>query len=283
MPTTVHVKNISTETSESQIRDFFSFCGKISDLSVTPDSDAADGSKSAAVTFEKEAAARTALLLDSTQLGPAQVRVNMAASLDELGAKPPQAESSTESKTGSDEIAQEDKPRSRIMAEYLAHGYVISDMAIERALQLDQQHGISARFTAALRDFDSRFHITERAQAVDRQYGVVDRAAGAWRGMNSYFDRALDTPTGQRLRQFYEVGNKQVMDVHSEARHLADLKSNKADADSSSSDDKKGLHSVGDSGRTKCNCNANVGECPCEPGKCACGDCAKNPDNIKSS
>lgn len=31
-PTTVHVKNISPSTSEAQVRDFFSFCGKISNL-----------------------------------------------------------------------------------------------------------------------------------------------------------------------------------------------------------------------------------------------------------
>lgn len=277
MPATVHVKNLSQQTSEAQIRDFFSFCGKISDLSVTPDSSAADSSQSAAVTFEKEAAARTALLLDNTQLGPAQVQVSLASSLDDLGAKVPQAESSTDVKDEHD-ITQEDKPRSRIMAEYLAQGYVISDKAIERALQLDQQHGISARFTTALKDFDSRFHLTERAQAVDKQLGVTDRAVLAWRGMHSYFDQAMGTPTGRRLRTFYETGNKQVMDVHNEARHLADLKSGKSGAGGSSETEKMGLHAVGEAGRTKCNCGADSSQCPCEPGKCACGDCPKNQD-----
>ena len=49
-PTTIHVKNISTQTSEDQVRDFFSFCGKISSISVTKDN---EGTQSAAVTFEK--------------------------------------------------------------------------------------------------------------------------------------------------------------------------------------------------------------------------------------
>ena len=54
-PTTVHVSGISGTTSEKEVRDFFSFCGKISNLSTTTES---DGKQSAAVTFEKPTAAK---------------------------------------------------------------------------------------------------------------------------------------------------------------------------------------------------------------------------------
>ncbi|KAG9885103.1 hypothetical protein KCV02_g19213, partial [Aureobasidium melanogenum] len=84
MSTTVSVQNISAQTSEKEVRDFFSFCGKISHISVTPESNAADSVKSASVTFEKESAAKTALLLDNTQLGANQVHVTTTASLDQL-------------------------------------------------------------------------------------------------------------------------------------------------------------------------------------------------------
>lgn len=272
MSTTVHVKDISKDTSEKEIRDFFSFCGKISNLSVTPTSDGDKATQSATVTFEKETAAKTALLLDNTQLGSAQVHVSSAASLDQLSGQTAGAGDSGGQAIGKDEdIAQEDKPRSRILAEYLAHGYIISDKAIERALALDQQHGITARFAAALRDFDTRFHATERAQKVDAKYSVTGRAADAWRGMSSYFDKAMDTPTGQKLRSFYDAGNKQVLDVHNEARHLANLKSSKQGTGS-------GLHTVQGTDRTQCNCGADSENCPCEPGKCACNNCGKNPE-----
>lgn len=278
MSTTVHVKNIARDTDEKTIRDFFSFCGKISSISVTPSSDDSDATQSATVVFEKETAAKTALLLDNTQLGSSQVHVTSAASLDDLGAK-----SAEDAEGGKDdsEVRQEDKPRSRIIAEYLAHGYTISDKAIERALHLDQQHGISARFTAALKNFDSRFHATEKAQAVDNKFGVSGRANEAWRGLNSYFERALGTPTGQRLRKFYEAGNKQVIDVHNEARHLADLKAGKegSGADSGSAGgDSNTPQAVPGTDRTKCNCAADMGNCPCEAGKCACASCGKNPE-----
>ncbi|KAK4982337.1 Protein vip1 [Elasticomyces elasticus] len=236
MSNTVHVKNISSQTSEKEVRDFFSFCGKISSLSVTRTSDSADSTQSATVTFEKETAAKTALLLDSTQLGPAQVHVSSAASLDQMSG----GKSAGSADEHGEDIAQEDKPRSRIVAEYLAHGYVISDKAIERAIALDNQHGISNRFMNALTNFDSKFKATEKAQAVDQKYGVTDKAYSGWRGLNSYFDKAMGTPTGQKVRQFYSVGNKQVVDVHNEARHLANLKSGKNETTP-----------VGD-GKTKC-------------------------------
>lgn len=277
MSTTVNVQNIAKETDEKHIRDFFSFCGKISDLSVKEEG---ESTKSAKVTFEKETAAKTALLLDNTQLGSAQVHVTIADS---------HSASSSEKATGAgqnsnsndDDVAQEDKPRSRIIAEYLAHGYVISDHIIERALAVDKQHGLYDRFTSALRSFDERLHATASAHAVDSRLGVTDRATGAWRGLSSYFDQALDTPTGRRLRAFYEMGNKQVVDVHNEARHLADLKSGKSSTAGSSTGAGKegsGLHQVEGTNRTKCNCCADLGKCPCESGKCACNDCPKNAD-----
>ncbi|KAF2262610.1 actin cytoskeleton protein-like protein [Lojkania enalia] len=221
MATTIHVEGISTKTSEDEIKSFFSFCGKIQSLSVTPvDAD----TQSASVTFEKPAAAKTALLLDNTQLGPNSVHVSAAKSIDELAGD----HTTTAEEAAKDHgLAQEDKPRSRIFAEYLAHGYAISDKAIERALAIDQQHGVSTRFTTVLKNFDSRFHATERAHAVDTKLGVTEKVNLGWQSLSSYFNKAVDTPTGQKLRKFYETGNKTVMDVHNEARHLADLKSGK--------------------------------------------------------
>lgn len=221
-PSTVHVKNIAPQTTSDQVRDFFSFCGKIQDLSVSSDG----STQSASVTFEKANAAKTALLLDNTQLGPNQVAVSASPSLAE--AKIPESGTAAAAAagpgSGQHHVAQDDKPRSRILAEYLAHGYTVSDKAIAQAIAMDNQHGISTRFTSALRDFDSKYKATERAQGLDKQYGVSERGSAAWNGLSSYFEKALGTPTGQKVRAFYEDGSKQVLDVHNEARRLADLR-----------------------------------------------------------
>ena len=258
---------------------------------MTPDSNDANGSKSAVVTFEKETAAKTALLLDNTQLGPAQVQVSSSTATPASGEKA--AAPGGEQQSG-ETIAQEDKPRSRIIAEYLAHGYVISDKAIERAISLDQQHGVSNRFMGALTNFDAKFGVSQRAIDMDQKLGASSKAQQGWLGLSSYFEKAANTPTGQRLRDFYDQGSKQVMDVHNEAKHLASLKSGKSEADlmnptaaaksasgtsgvATTADDIKVEPVTTSSGeeKTKCNCGGADGICKCEPGKCACSGCAK--------
>jgi len=279
MASTVHVKGISSQTSEKEVRDFFSFCGKIQSLSVTPETSDANSTQSASVTFEKETAAKTALLLDNTQLGPAQVHVTSASNLDQISG----------GKSGQDDedIEQEDKPRSRIVAEYLAHGYVLSDSAIQRAIDLDKQHGVSTRFMSALNQFDQKYKASERMQAVDQKYGLSQRGQQAWLGLNSYFEKAAGTPTGQRVRTFYEQGQKQVLDVHNEAKHLAALKSGKQPSTTTSAEggekstgvtaEEADLEKVTVDGKekTKCNCGGNDGTCPCKAGQCACSGCSK--------
>jgi hypothetical protein len=286
MSNTVHVKGISSQTSEKEVQDFFSFCGKISSISVNSDDAAGSGPKSATVTFEKETAAKTALLLDNTQLGPAQVQVTSDTATPASGEKAaaPGEEGHVEN------IAQEDKPRSRIVAEYLAHGYVISDKAIERAIALDQQHGVSNRFMSALTNFDSRFGVSERAVQMDQKMGASNKAQQGWLGLTSYFEQAANTPTGQRLRTFYDQGSKQVMDVHNEAKHLASLKSGKSQDDlmnpaAASKSAAGGVPTaeeanmekvnIGGEEKTQCNCGGVDGKCPCPPGQCACDGCSK--------
>ncbi|KAF2725031.1 hypothetical protein K431DRAFT_281501 [Polychaeton citri CBS 116435] len=282
MSNTVHVKGISHQTSEKEVRDFFSFCGKIQSLSVTPESNDSSASQTASVTFEKETAAKTALLLDNTQLGPTQVSVTSAASLDQIAGD--RSAASHDEPSDKEDISQEEKPRSRIVAEYLAHGYTISDKAIERAIALDQQHGVSNRFLGVLQGLDQKTKATERAQTVDSRYGITERAQAGWRGLSSYFEKAGETPTGQKIRAFYLEGQKQVLDVHNEALHLASLKKGdqKSSPESASATTTTGrsaeeaeLEKIDESGHTKCNCGGVDGKCPCEPGKCACTGCSK--------
>jgi len=256
----VKVTGISSQTSEKEVRDFFSFCGKISNLSVTSDS---SDTQSATVTFEKETAAKTALLLDNTTLGPASVHVTSDASSTTSTSKDAEHQEDHD-------VAQEDKPRARILAEYLAHGYVISDSVIEKGLALDKQHGISDRFTTTLLGFNDKYKVTDKSKAVDDKYALSSKAGAAWGGLSSYFDKTMGTPTGQKLRAFYEQGSRQVLDVHNEARHLANLKAGKTDNIATPVE--------GDTSRTTCKCGADTKNCPCAPGTCACSSCAKNPE-----
>jgi len=216
---TVYVKNISGSTSEKEIKEFFSFCGKISNIQVTP----AGETKEATVTFEKETAAKTALLLDNTQLGLTSVSVSSSA-----GSVDSEEHSNSHAEHDSDEITQEDKPRTRVIAEMLAHGYKFGDDSIQRAIDLDHKHGVSARFLDTLQKLDSKYKATEKAKSVDQSYGITSTATNAastvWSGLSSYYEKAAGTPTGQRVVNFYTQQQRTALDIHNEALRLANLK-----------------------------------------------------------
>jgi len=270
MSTTVHVKNIAPETSDKEVRDFFSFCGKITNLSITPSSADANATKSATVTFEREAAAKTALLLDQTKLGPNPVHVEGAHSLDELAAGHV-GSSGDEPNFGADDdpvARQENKPRSAIFAEMLSQGYVIGDQALETGIQLDKKHGLSARFTAALSALDQKIHATDRARSADQTYHIADKANSTRTSIVRYFERALDTPTGQKIRKFYSDAEKQVLDIHAEARRLADLKKQQQ-----AKSEEGGVFT--EPKETTCPCGGVDEACKCDPAKCACVGCSK--------
>ncbi|KFX87772.1 hypothetical protein V490_08024 [Pseudogymnoascus sp. VKM F-3557] len=248
---TVYVKNISSATSKKEVTDFFSFCGKIKSIEITPGAD----TQSAEVVFEKETAAKTALLLDNTQLGKTQVSVTGAEGAKEFD--------ESHAEKDSDEITQEEKPRSRIIAEYLAHGYVIGDQASQRALDLDQKHGISSKFLQTLNNLDSKYKATEKAKSADQSYGISTKAQGLFHSLASYYEKAAETPTGQKVVQFYSQTQKQVEDIHREARRLADLKKQEA-------------------GTTTCKCGSDSSICTCAPGTCGCAGCAKSGKSKKA-
>jgi len=233
----VYVKNISSETSEKEIREFFSFCGKISNLEVKSEG----ATKEASVTFEKETAAKTALLLDATRLGQNEVKVESA-----VAGSSDHDDYTHNTERDSDEITQEEKPRSRIIAEYLAHGYVIKDVGIQRAIDLDNKHGVSNRFLTTLQNLDQKYHATDKAKSVDQSYGVTQKANSLLSGLTSYYEKAAGTPTGQKLVNFYTQSQRQVIDIHNEAQRLADIKKREAGG----AEKAAGLEKDSESGKT---------------------------------
>lgn len=213
---TVIVKNISPRTSKKEINDFFSFCGKIASLEIQT----IDQSQQATVVFERETAADTALLLDNTQLGASQVKVLSAAGTREVNRDRYEENVDINDK----EITQEDKPCSRIVAEYLAHGYVLGDQTLHRAIDLDNKHGLTNRFLSTLKKFDSKYQATDKAKSMDQSYGVTPKVNNILTGLSTYYEKAAGTPSGKKIVNFYTQTSRQVVDIHNEARRLADLK-----------------------------------------------------------
>lgn len=247
---TVNVSNISHNATEKEIRDFFSFCGKIEELTITPASGESGAPQTASITFQQPSAARTALLLDNTQLQNVPIHVTAPASLSEL------QQDVEHNATEIEHPNQEDKPRTAIFAEYLASGYVLGDQILQRGIEFDEKRGISAKFRKFLVDLDSKHKVTDKSRAMDESYKITDRAHTGLNTVTRYFDEALNTPTGQKIHKFYLDGKKQVIDIHNEAVRLKEIK---------------------EKHEAKCTCATAGpnGECRCAPGACACDGCKK--------
>ena len=135
------------------------FCGKISKVEFNQEQ------HTATIHFEKPSAAKTALMLNGGTLDGAHLTIISDA-----------AEAKEEGAHHEEHIDQSDKPRAgsecslsschqeggrstrswrQVAAEYLAKGYTLSDQILQRAIELDKQHGISNKFLSYIQSLDT--------------------------------------------------------------------------------------------------------------------------------
>jgi len=216
----VQVSNIAEVSNEKTVHDFFSFCGTISKI----DFDETTLPKKATIYFERVSAAKTALMLNGGALDGS----NLIVTSEEVHADTVHADEPVASGSGEHHIHQEDKPRSGIAAEYLAKGYVLSDGILQKAIEMDKRHGISDHFLSYIQSIDQAVGsklggpeptLSEKAintaKSIDQKQHITVRA-------NTYYEKAIASPFGQKVFAFYSSTSKQVFDIHEEARRIAD-------------------------------------------------------------
>jgi len=216
---TVHVSGLASSTTEADLNNFFTFCGKITHIDFHEDGKP----KHAVVHFEKPSAAKTAVMLNGGTLDGVPLTVE-----SEVDHKDEEREDHTAP------IEQTDKPRAGIAAEYLARGYKLSDTVLQRAIEIDNKQGISKRFLSYITTLDSSIgaralgpdqtisgkvqstfgSASQQARSVDEQRGITKTA-------NDFYVKAFSSPLGQKVRQFYTSTSKQIVDIHEEARRIA--------------------------------------------------------------
>ncbi|KAI0078238.1 hypothetical protein K474DRAFT_1660690 [Panus rudis PR-1116 ss-1] len=221
---TIHVSQLSPQTTHQHLHDFFTFCGKIQSIEFN------ESAHTATIHFEKPQAAKTALMLNGGTLDGAHISVT--SENVHLDGEDKHHDSETHDGTWS----QEDKPKAGIIAEYLAKGYKLSDSILQRAIEYDTKQGISTRFLSYIQELDKKIgqkavgpdqtvsgklqeavaQAQAQAKAVDEQKGLTAKAA-------DYYTRALSSPFGQKVKQFYTTTSKQVLDIHEEALRIANL------------------------------------------------------------
>jgi len=214
----VYIANLSASTTKESLDKFMAFCGSIQSIEMQ------EGQK-AIVTFEKPSAASTALMLNGGTLDGSPIQV----SSEELTDDHPSVAGDHDEHG---DIPQESKPRTAIVAEYLAHGYVLSEPIINRAVAFDQKHGISSRFLEFFRtlteqtktksaELDQQHQISEKAAQADAKVGASEKAKQAISVGKSYYSRALNSQYGQQALSFYTTTKNSLKDVHEEASRIA--------------------------------------------------------------
>jgi len=239
MSYSVNVSGIAQSTTEDQLHDYFSFCGRISKIDLHENGP----TRSAVIVFEKPSAAKTALMLHGSLLGGGPLNVHS----DTVH---PDEDDSETTHVPDTPLDQSDKPRAGIAAEYLARGYKLSDSILQRAIHLDAEKGISKRFLNYFHSVDSSIgakalgpdqtisgKVTSTIQTATQHARSVDEQKGYSKVAEDYYTRALASPLGQHVRSFYTTTSKQILDIHEEARRIANGHKESQHAHSTGRDD----------------------------------------------
>ncbi|KAH8554863.1 hypothetical protein BGW37DRAFT_481421 [Umbelopsis sp. PMI_123] len=218
-PTLVHVKNLSLTTSQKTAKDFFEFCGKIKSFELQP---SADGKhQEALILFERESAAKTAVLLSNALIDESHITVESYFPSN----TEPQKDHTV------DDTTQEAKPKSNIMAEILASGYVLTDNVVAKGIEFDSKYAFTkriqdylAKLTATAQQLDEKYKVSDKASEVDTKYGIQQRTKTTAETAQNKAQELLHTETGQKVQTFADHIMKQVGAVHRDALRIAEEK-----------------------------------------------------------
>jgi len=178
----VFVTNISMAATEKTVSDFFSFCGRITKLTLRRLADMQE----AVVVFDTDSASKTALLLTNALIVDRAIVVVPyvpAASASSSAADSIEADSihaEAQQELSADEITQRnfaapdsERTKTSVIASMLAAGYVLGTDAIGKAREYDDKHMISLQLKvgaeqvkAKANEIDKALHISETANVI---------------------------------------------------------------------------------------------------------------------
>jgi len=191
----VFVSNISPNATEKTVSDFFSFCGRITKLTLRKDA-SNDGAQEAVVIFETDSAAKTALLLTNALIvdRPITVVSHIPSSNDEPLQQSSQ-QTEPENITNRTYTAPDhERSKTSVVASMLAAGYILGTDTVSQARDFDEKHMISLQIKvgaeqvkAKANELDKALHISEtanviktvtveKAKEVDEKLGISTKA-----------------------------------------------------------------------------------------------------------
>ncbi|XP_041015169.1 binding partner of ACD11 1-like [Juglans microcarpa x Juglans regia] len=158
--TTVKVNNISLGASEQDIKEFFSFSGKIEYVELRSEE---ERSQVAYVTFKETQEAETAVLLSGATIVDQSVTIALAPEYELPAAAASALPTETDDKSGGSESAilkAED-----VVSSMLAKGFNLGKDALNKAKAFDEKHQFTSTATAKVASLDQKIGISEKVSA----------------------------------------------------------------------------------------------------------------------
>jgi len=188
----VCVSNISPSANEKTVTDFFSFCGRITQLLLKKE-DGKDTS-AAVIQFETESAAKTALLLTNALIVDRPITVTpfvpASAVVTPQTTVPVDQTKITQRDFGN--VPDENRSKTSVVASLLAAGYTLANDALDKAKEYDEKHNISLRAKVAVDQ------LLVKAHEIDVQYGISEKATAA---KNTVVEKAKQLDTEYKITE----------------------------------------------------------------------------------
>jgi len=196
----VFVTNISSTAEPRTINDFFSFCGKISRLSLSPTA-GGNGTLESVVIFESESAAKTALLLTNAMIVDKSIKVEP---LLLSKATPPQSAQINDISNKAFDVQDSERSKTSVVASLLAAGYGVGADTLGKAKEYDEKHMVTqslkagaAQVQARAQQIDAQYHISENVSAVSNKVtatvAAVDESLGISKTVAAGYNTAKNT------------------------------------------------------------------------------------------
>jgi hypothetical protein len=230
---TVLVSNISPIATEATLKEFFSFCGNITNISLEKRDN--QSPSEALITFENQEAVDTALLLQGALLDERPLAVCLLKDLDKV--HPPVPEATREAHAADPNTQEHSSILASKIAPVLAAAYWFGSGAINKMKEIDEKAKISATVNTAteatlqtLKNVDDQWKISSTVEnytkQVDTSLNISGNVNTAMTAVSNTVDNIKATPQAQTIAtNFTNLSNMIEPKTHALMNELEEVKS----------------------------------------------------------
>ncbi|KAJ2042100.1 Protein vip1 [Coemansia sp. S2] len=207
--TFIVVDSIALSATETNVRDFFAFCGPIEILELQK---LESGTQRALIKFGNVEAAKTSLLLSNALINYEPIQVSPLFPSVSGTPPPPAAAGPSHEQRG-----YEGKPALYVVHELLAAGYLVGEHVVGRASEFDSKYRVTDRTTEQARSLDSQYKFSNYLQQWDDKFNISRRAKQA-------YDKFQSHPVGSKVVLTVNDAYQSALQLSQEAKELAERK-----------------------------------------------------------